>query len=144
MAPGSVAADHRMLRAQQSTRESVRAQLCLKYQWHNQAILARTKTHDSEKLFNLVSRRLENAQENHRLAEKQTKKLFGVLERAQAFVIKGDEPVTVTHTHTQAVTVRHFAQERHGIACECVWTCHAHARKRAHPQMYLHAHTMYI
>ena len=93
MAPGSVAADHRMLQAQQSTRESVRAQLCLKYHWHNQAILAGTKTHDSEKLFNLVSRRLENAQENHRLAEKQTKKLFGVLERAQAFVIKGDEPV---------------------------------------------------
>jgi hypothetical protein len=51
---------------------------------------------------------------------------------------------TSTHAHTQAVTVRHFAQERHGIACECVWTCHAHARKRAHPQMYLHAHTMYI
>ena len=25
-----------------------------------------------------------------------------------------------THAHTQAVTVRHFAQERHGIACECV------------------------
>ena len=50
---------------------------------------------------------------------------------------------TSTHAHTQAVTVRHFAQERHGIACECVWTCHAQARKRAHPQMYLHAHTMY-
>jgi len=51
---------------------------------------------------------------------------------------------TSTHAHTQVVTVRHIAQERHGIACECVWTCQAHARKRAHPQMYLHAHTMYI
>jgi len=51
---------------------------------------------------------------------------------------------THTHTHTQAVTVRHFAQERYGIACECVWTCHAHACKRAHPQVYLHGHTMYI
>jgi len=38
---------------------------------------------------------LENAPENHSLAEKQTNKLFGVLERAQEFVIKGDEPVTV-------------------------------------------------
>ena len=49
-----------------------------------------------------------------------------------------------THAHTQAVTVRHFAQERRGIVCECVWTCHAHASNGAHPQMYLHAHTMYI
>jgi len=51
---------------------------------------------------------------------------------------------THTHTHAEVITVRIFAQERHGVACECVWTCHAHARKCAHPQMYLHAHTMYI
>jgi hypothetical protein len=76
-------------------RESVRAQLRLKYHCHNEEIVAGTKTHDSEKLFNLVSRRLKNAQENHRHAEKQTNKLLGVLERTQVFVTKGDEPVKV-------------------------------------------------
>jgi len=39
---------------------------------------------------------LKNEQENNRHAEKQTNKLWGVIERAQAFVTKGDEPVTVT------------------------------------------------
>ena len=43
----------------------------------------------------LVSRRLKNAQKKHRHAEKQTNKLLGVLERAQAFVTQGDSPVTV-------------------------------------------------
>ena len=38
---------------------------------------------------------MKNARENHCHAEKQTNKLLGVLERAQAFVTKGDEPVTV-------------------------------------------------
>jgi len=38
---------------------------------------------------------LKNEQENNRHAEKQTNKLWGVIERAQAFVTKGDEPVTV-------------------------------------------------
>ena len=81
----------------QMTRESVSAQLRLKYHKHIEEILAGTKTHDLEKFFNLVSRRLWDAQDNHRHAEKQTNKLLRVLEpeRAQAFVTKGDAPVTM-------------------------------------------------
>jgi len=67
----------------QMRRESARAQLRLKHYWHNEEIIAGTKTHDSEKLFNLVSRRsVKNVQENHRHAEKQTNKLLAVIERA--------------------------------------------------------------
>jgi len=55
----------------------------------------KSKTHDSEKLLNLVQKRLKNAQETHRSAEKKTNELLGVLERAQAFVTQGDAPVTM-------------------------------------------------
>ena len=38
---------------------------------------------------------MKNEKDNKHHAEKQTNKLWGVIERAQAFVTKGDEPVTV-------------------------------------------------
>jgi len=80
----------------------------------------------------------------HTLTRTHTHTLIHTHMRAHTHTYKHTHTHTQTRTHTQAVTVRIVAQERHGIACESVWICHAHARKCAHPQMYLHSHTMYI